>query len=195
MSKSANSQCSLILGGARSGKSAWAEKQARASGLEVVVIATAQAGDAEMAERIALHRQHRPAHWITVEEPLCLADAIRSASRPERIVLVDCLTLWLSNLLGLAGPAPDPWSDAVTPLALPPELVQQRAALLATLPQMPGQVILVANEVGLGVVPLGALTRSFVDEAGRTNQAVAEICSQVVLMVAGLPLALKNSSS
>ena len=168
----------LILGGARSGKSALAERLAQESGHEVVYIATAQAGDAEMMARIAHHRARRPAHWHSVEEPLALAAALRMHARPGRCVLVDCLTLWLSNLLGAEDQA---------------RFAQERHALFDVLPSLTGQVLLVSNEVGLGVVPMGELTRRFVDEAGRLHQALAGQCERVLFVAAGLPLALKGS--
>ena len=168
----------LILGGARSGKSALAERLATESGHEVVYIATAQAHDEEMAARIAHHRAQRPPHWLSVEEPLALAGALQAHARPGRCVLVDCLTLWLSNLLG------HPDSE---------HLKRERDALLHLLPSLKGQVLLVSNEVGLGVVPMGELTRRFVDEAGRLHQLLAAQCERVVLVVAGLPMPLKGS--
>jgi adenosylcobinamide kinase/adenosylcobinamide-phosphate guanylyltransferase len=168
----------LILGGARSGKSALAERLARESGREVVYLATAQAGDGEMAARIAHHRARRPAHWLCVEEPLALAAALRAQARADRFVLVDCLTLWLSNLLGDADPR---------------RFGAERAALLDALPALPGEIALVGNEVGLGVVPLGELSRRFVDEAGRLHQSLAAACERVLLVAAGLPLALKGT--
>jgi len=168
----------LILGGARSGKSALAERLAKASGHEVVYIATAQARDDEMAARIAHHRSGRPASWHSVEEPLALAAALKAHARPGRCVLVDCLTLWLSNLLG----------DEDTT-----RFERERDALLDVMPSLTGQVLLVSNEVGLGVVPLGELSRRFVDEAGRLHQALATQCETVLFVAAGLPLALKGS--
>ena len=168
----------LILGGARSGKSALAEQLAVSSGHDVVYIATAQAHDAEMAARIAHHRTRRPAHWSLVEEPLALADALRAQVRPGRCVLVDCLTLWLSNLLGAAEASC---------------FERECAALLDVFPSLTGQVVLVSNEVGLGVVPLGELTRRFVDEAGRLHQALAQQCERVLFVAAGMPLVLKGS--
>jgi adenosylcobinamide kinase/adenosylcobinamide-phosphate guanylyltransferase len=168
----------LILGGARSGKSALAERLALASAGAVVYIATAQARDGEMAERIAHHRARRPADWACVEEPLALADVLRQHARADRCVLVDCLTLWLSNLLGAA--------DASC-------FERERAALLDTLPQLPGEILLVSNEVGMGVVPLGELSRRFVDEAGRLHQALAAVCDRVIFVAAGLPLTLKGT--
>ncbi|MGC1550742.1 MAG: bifunctional adenosylcobinamide kinase/adenosylcobinamide-phosphate guanylyltransferase [Rhodanobacter sp.] len=168
----------LILGGARSGKSALAEQLALASGREVVYVATAQSRDDEMAERIAHHRARRPAAWRSVEEPLALAATLQAQARADRCVLVDCLTLWLSNLLGETDPSC---------------FERERAALLEVLPSLPGEIVLVSNEVGLGIVPLGELTRRFVDEAGRLHQAIAASCDRVLFVAAGLPLALKGS--
>jgi adenosylcobinamide kinase/adenosylcobinamide-phosphate guanylyltransferase len=145
----------------------------------VVYIATAQPRDGEMADRIAHHRARRPADWACVEEPLALADALRRHARADRCVLVDCLTLWLSNLLGEA--------DA-------PCFERERSALLDTLPQLPGEVLLVSNEVGMGVVPMGELSRRFVDEAGRLHQALAAACDRVIFVAAGLPLTLKGNA-
>jgi adenosylcobinamide kinase / adenosylcobinamide-phosphate guanylyltransferase len=169
----------LILGGARSGKSALALRRAEAfaqSGHAVTWLATAQALDAEMGERIARHRDERPAGWRTVEEPLRLAQALHGLSGANTCVIVDCLTLWLTNLM-LA-------EDAGL-------LERETAALLAALPTLPGELILVANEVGLGIVPDNALARRFRDEAGRFNQAVAALCERVTFVAAGLPLQLK----
>lgn len=178
----------LILGGARSGKSRLAEQRAVDSGLPVTVIATAEAGDEEMAERIRRHRADRPAAWQTVEAPLTLAATLRREAAPERCVIVDCLTLWLANLMAGAEALP----PAASAEALP-RFRQQRGALLATLPTLPGQVILVANEVGLGLVPETPLGRLFRDEAGRLNQAVAALCPRVTFVAAGLPLVMKGS--
>ena len=167
----------LILGGSRSGKSSLAEQRASESGLAVSYLATATAGDEEMAARIAQHRARRPGHWKIVEEPLRLADTLRQHAAPERCLLVDCLTLWLSNLL----------------CANNEELFKgERAALLQALSTLPGRIILVSNEVGMGIVPVGALSRRFSDEAGWLNQEVASICERVTLMVAGLPYPLKT---
>lgn len=168
----------LILGGARSGKSALAERLALASDRDVVYVATAQSRDDEMAERIAHHRARRPAAWRLVEEPLALAATLQAQARADRCVLVDCLTLWLSNLLGETDPSC---------------FERERAALLEVLPSLPGEIVLVSNEVGLGIVPLGELTRRFVDEAGRLHQAIAASCDRVLFVAAGLPLALKGS--
>lgn len=166
----------LILGGARSGKSRHAQERAAASGRPVTVIATARAGDREMAARIAHHQAERPPHWRTVEEPLALADVL-AAAPADHCLLVDCLTLWLLNLLE-AGET---------------EFQSRRQALLATLPRLSGPVLLVANEVGLGIIPMGALSRRFVDEAGRLNQDLARLADQVVFVAAGLPMILKDT--
>lgn len=169
---------SLILGGARSGKSAYAEALARQSGQAVCYIATAEAHDAEMAARIAHHRARRPSGWGFAEAPLQLAQCLQHEAAEGRLLLVDCLTLWLSNLLH-AGDA---------------RFAAEREAFFACLPQLPGQVVLVSNEVGAGIVPLGALSRRFVDEAGRLHQQLAAQCARVVLVVAGLPLYLKGDA-
>jgi adenosylcobinamide kinase/adenosylcobinamide-phosphate guanylyltransferase len=166
----------LILGGARSGKSAFAQRRATASGLDVVYLATAQAGDAEMAERIAHHRAARPGDWGLVEEPLALAAALRAHAAPNRCLLVDCLTLWLSNLLAAGDDA----------------LAAETQALLTALPALPGHVLLVSNEVGQGIVPANPLARRFRDEAGYLHQAVAQCCDRVSFVIAGLPLTLKD---
>jgi adenosylcobinamide kinase/adenosylcobinamide-phosphate guanylyltransferase len=180
----------LILGGARSGKSALAERRALESGLAVTYIATGQAGDAEMARRIAHHRSRRPPHWTLVEEPLHLAATLVDHAAPDRCLLVDCLTLWLTNLLyaGSAARQAEAGDEVNCPL-----LAFETAALLDTLPQLPGRVILVSNEVGLGIVPLGAVTRLYVDDAGRLNQTVARIAQRVTFVAAGLPLELKGA--
>ncbi len=170
----------LILGGARSGKSALAEQRARASGLEVSYIATAEAGDAEMVARVAAHKARRPNRWRLVEEPVTLAAALQQEAAAERCVIVDCLTLWLSNLLGA-----DPAQAELL-------FVRERAALLDALPALPGRIILIGNEVGMGVVPLGPLSRRFCDEAGRLHQDLARLCDRVILTVAGLPHMLKG---
>lgn len=180
----------LILGGARSGKSALAERLARESGKEVVYLATARAGDGEMGARIAHHRARRPAAWRTVEECLGLAEVLRRECTPGRLVLVDCLTLWLTNLM-LSGEEPLPETGELT---LPPGFERERAALLDLFEAgLPGELVLVSNEVGMGIVPLGALTRRFVDEAGRLNQDVAARANRVILVAAGLPLVLKGA--
>ncbi len=170
----------LILGGARSGKSRLAEQLAADSGLAVTYIATSQPLDGEMDQRVRVHRERRPAHWGLVEEPLALADTLQRHAAAGRCLLVDCLTLWLTNLLMLEDSA---------------RLGAERDALLRVLTELPGDLIFVSNETGLGVVPMGELTRRYVDEAGWLHQALAERCERVVLTVAGLPLTLKGTQS
>ena len=167
----------LILGGARSGKSRLALQRAESTGKPVSFIATAQAQDAEMAARIARHQAERPPHWTTIEAPLDLAGAIRAAE--AGCIVVDCLTLWLTNCLC----QPDPAAFDGT-----------RTALLAALAaRRDDELILVSNETGLGIVPLGELTRRFVDEAGWLNQDLAQLADDVVFVAAGLPLVLKGN--
>ncbi|MFC7514475.1 bifunctional adenosylcobinamide kinase/adenosylcobinamide-phosphate guanylyltransferase [Herbaspirillum sp. GCM10030257] len=178
----------LVIGGARSGKSAHAEALATASGKRMIYIATAQAGDAEMASRIAHHRQRRDTAWETMEEPLVLGTAITQWSRPDTVILVDCLTVWLSNLL-FSGQNDYP---DVGPIVPPTAFTIERQSLLDAIANASGDVILVTNEVGMGVVPQGAISRWFVDEAGRLNQAVAALCDRAVFVVAGLPIMLKG---
>lgn len=168
----------LILGGARSGKSRLAERLAGETTLAVTYIATSQPLDNEMHRRVALHRQRRPLDWGLVEEPLALAEVLRAKAASDQCLLIDCLTLWLTNLLLHDDPQ---------------RLTIERQALLDCLGELPGQVIFVSNETGLGVVPMGELTRRYVDEAGLLHQALAERCERVVLTVAGLPLTLKGT--
>ncbi|WHS58973.1 bifunctional adenosylcobinamide kinase/adenosylcobinamide-phosphate guanylyltransferase [Pseudomonas sp. G2-4] len=169
----------LILGGARSGKSRLAEKLAVETGWPVTYIATSQPLDGEMNARVAQHRARRPAEWALLEEPLALARVLRENAAPGHCLLVDCLTLWLTNLLMLDAPE---------------RLNTERDALLDCLAALPGEIIFVSNETGMGVVPLGELTRRYVDEAGWLHQALAERCQRVVLTVAGLPLTLKGTA-
>lgn len=178
----------LIFGGARSGKSLLAEQRAVASGKRVIYLATAQAGDGEMARRITHHRQRRPAHWACVEETLLLAAKLRELAAPDTCILVDCLTLWLTNLL-FAGQAA---AQAEAGLAIEcPLFRQETEAVIELLPALPGHLILVSNEVGWGIVPMHPVSRLFADEQGRLNQRVAAVCDQVTLVAAGLPLTLK----
>ena len=164
----------LVLGGARSGKSRHAEHLAIASGLAPVYVATAQALDGEMAQRIAAHRARRGRAWRTIEEPLDLVGVLQRECAPERIVLVDCLTLWLSNLM-VAGR----------------DVLAESARLVDALPGLAGPVLMVSNEVGQGVVPDNAMARQFVDHAGFLHQGIAERADAVVFMTAGLPHRLK----
>ncbi|WP_250656379.1 bifunctional adenosylcobinamide kinase/adenosylcobinamide-phosphate guanylyltransferase [Alkalimarinus coralli] len=166
----------LILGGARSGKSRLAEQRAKATRQDVLYIATAQAFDREMDERIARHQGDRPAHWGTVEEPVYLARALQSHAAENRTILVDCLTLWLSNLLCM--------DDSVL-------FGKEKQSLLDCVFSLPGHVILVSNEVGQGVIPDNALARRFVDEAGWLHQALAAQCDQVTFVTAGIAQQLK----
>ncbi|MDT3670419.1 MAG: bifunctional adenosylcobinamide kinase/adenosylcobinamide-phosphate guanylyltransferase [Aromatoleum sp.] len=177
----------LILGGARSGKSRLAETLARDSGLPVTVIATAEALDAEMAERIRRHREDRPPAWRVVETPVALAPTLREEAHEGRCVIVDCVTLWLMNLMAGAEGLPAPLAADHLP-----RFLAERTALLDCVPQLPGPILLVANEVGLGLVPETPLGRLFRDEAGRMNQALAAVCEKVTFVAAGLPLRLKG---
>ena len=177
----------LILGGVRSGKSRHAEARAEALGTEVVYIATAQAhGDDAMAGRIAAHRARRPAHWQTVEAPFRPGRAVRAHDAAGRVLIIDCLTLWLTNWLALADGDPE---HGRTP---DDGLAAEREALLAAIEAAEGHLLMVSNETGLGVMPMGALARRFCDEAGTLHQAVAERCERVTWTVAGLAQTLKG---
>ncbi|HYD62250.1 MAG TPA: bifunctional adenosylcobinamide kinase/adenosylcobinamide-phosphate guanylyltransferase [Noviherbaspirillum sp.] len=180
----------FVFGGARSGKSAYAETLAVESGKPVVYVATAQAGDAEMTVRIAHHRARRQAGWTTVEESLSLGCVLEEWCAPDRVVLVDCLTVWLSNLL-FSESREYPEVGHIDP---PERFHNERAALLHAIEQVSGDVIFVSNEVGMGIVPQGAISRWFVDEAGRLNQAVAARCQRAVWVAAGIPLWLKGQA-
>jgi adenosylcobinamide kinase/adenosylcobinamide-phosphate guanylyltransferase len=167
----------FISGGARSGKSRLAEKLAEGFGEQLCYIATGEARDGEMALRIANHRQRRSDAWQTVEEPLRLPEAIRTANGCYRAILVDCITLWITNLLF--------HHDAVEPV-----LAEVRA-LAELFPDMKTPLILVSNEVGMGIVPDNALARSFQDLAGQANQILAEAADEVYVSFSGIPLKLK----
>ena len=169
-----SSDLTLVLGGARAGKSAFAEGLARAWERRVYV-ATAVVTDDEMAERIASHRARRGADWRTVEEPVELAAAVRRESAPGTSLLVDCLTVWLGNLMHHGR-----------------DVEAACEALLESVASAPGPVVLVANEVGLGIVPDNAMARGFRDHAGRLNQAVARLAGRVYFVSAGIPLTLKG---
>ena len=186
----------LVLGGARSGKSTYAQQLAIDSGKTVIYIATAFAGDEEMAQRIKRHQQQRPPEWQVVEERIALAETLKQLASDTTCLLVDCLTLWLTNLLccnegggdKVCGDEEgrDKGCSENTRL-----LQQQRDALLDGFKDLPGDIILVSNDVGMGIIPSGALNRQFVDEAGLLHQALAKQCDRVFLTVAGLPLTLK----
>jgi adenosylcobinamide kinase/adenosylcobinamide-phosphate guanylyltransferase len=167
----------LVLGGARSGKSRYAESVIEAAAAPALYLATAEPRDDEMHDRIRRHRARRGPRWTTLEEPLDLIRCLAREARADRPILVDCLTLWLANLLE-AGRAVE----------------QESASLVEALGALAGPVVLVANEVGLGIVPENALARAFRDHAGRLNQAVAARASRVVFIAAGLPLMLKDQS-
>jgi len=167
----------LVLGGVKSGKSRLAEQIAQQTELEVIYIATATADDNEMQARINKHQQQRPEHWQTVEAPISLAATLQQKCRTDNCVLVDCLTLWLTNLLmnddkGLVD--------------------QEVDALLAILATLPGQIIFVSNETNMGIVPIGEITRQYCDRIGILHQQIAAIFDRVILTVAGLPHVLKG---
>ena len=177
MSKTNPPRATLVLGGARSGKSSYAQRMILgATKSRPLYIATAQALDDEMAERIGRHRADRGTSWDTIEEPLDLAGAL--AANNGRAIMVDCLTLWLSNLLHVEK-----------------DISSERDRLVATVADIAGPVVLIANEVGLGIVPDNALARRFRDEAGWLNQALAQICDRVIFMAAGLPLVMKDETA
>jgi len=169
----------LIIGGARSGKSRLAQEYATVwkarTGGEVIVVATAEETDGAMANRIAHHKSHRPQQWKLVETCLDLTQALIDESRTDNLILVDCLTLWLSNIQ---------LSDRCWK--------QEKQALLLALNKLPGEVIFIGNEVGQGVVPLGELSREFVDESGWLHQSLAKQVDKVTMAIAGLPLVIKS---
>ncbi|GIU36626.1 bifunctional adenosylcobinamide kinase/adenosylcobinamide-phosphate guanylyltransferase [Shewanella hafniensis] len=201
----------LVLGGARSGKSRYGEalvRQYTALGFDACYVATAQALDDEMATRIAKHQAGRTddgIEWQLFEESLALTALLKRLAKPGRVILVDCLTLWLTNQLLASNakvddePAPTEWSGAdlitSTSQASNDEALAnwqaEKTAFVDSLAELEGVVVLISNEVGSGIVPLGELSRQFVDEAGWLNQAVAALADNVTLVVAGLPLALK----
>ncbi|MBV9247072.1 MAG: bifunctional adenosylcobinamide kinase/adenosylcobinamide-phosphate guanylyltransferase [Methylobacteriaceae bacterium] len=167
----------LVLGGARSGKSRFAQTLAEGSGRAPTLIATATAGDEEMRARIERHRADRGNAWSTIEEPIALAKALARATGPRRVVVVDCLTLWLANILHAGGDA-----DAAA------------NELVAVVAELSGPAIFVANEVGWGIVPENAVARRFRDAQGRLNQVMAAACDNLVLVTAGVPRVLKPTA-
>ena len=188
----------LIVGGQKSGKTRRAEQAARDwidadPGHSAVYLATGQAWDAEMRQRIARHQTDRTARvpgMRTVEAPLQLAQALQAHSLAQTLVVVDCLTLWLTNwMMPMEGTQSA--SNSASNQSLTLDWQAQRALLLEVLPQCPGPVVVVGNEIGLGVIPLGREVRAFVDALGTLNQDVAHVCSRATLMAAGLPLQLK----
>lgn len=171
----------LILGGARSGKSAFAEKLATEGGQPVTYIATAQVYDPEFGQRVEHHKNRRPTHWQTVEQPFNLGATLKAHAQAGEVIIVDCLTLWLAQCI-----CPD--CDRPENLSWQHE----RSALLEALPTLAGTILLVSNEVGMGIVPLGEINRQFQDEQGRLNQAIAQLADKVSFVAAGLPLILKG---
>ena len=189
----------LILGGQKSGKTRRAEQAARdwmdaGAGRHAVYLATGQAWDAEMQARIARHQADRALRvpgMHTVEAPLHLGQAMQAHSNAQTLVVVDCLTLWLTNwMMPMQGVEQAASEDQINQ-ALALDWQAQRALFLEVLPQCPGPVVVVGNEIGLGVIPLGREVRAFVDALGTLNQDVARVCSRATLMAAGLPLQLK----
>jgi adenosylcobinamide kinase / adenosylcobinamide-phosphate guanylyltransferase len=166
----------LVLGGARSGKSRHAEGLARRHKGRLVYIATAEITDDEMRLRIERHREDRGEKWMTVEAPLDLVAALQEAAHVSAFILVECITVWINNLIHHQM-----------------DVASQVKRLCAALPEMRGQIVIVTNEVGLGIVPDNSLARAFRDEAGRANQALAEIADEVLFIAAGLPLTLKKT--
>ncbi len=167
----------LILGGARSGKSRYAEKLAYDSSLNLIYLATAEIRDDEMRERVEHHKADRAGRWDTIEEPIEIPKVIQKHSKIDNVILIDCLTIWLSNLME-AGK----------------NLEAGINSLVDTIKDAEGHVILVSNEVGQGIVPANALARTFRDEAGRLNQVIASAADEVISITAGLPLTLKTTS-
>lgn len=170
----------LILGGARSGKSVYAEKLANESNLPVTYIATAQVYDDEFKARVQHHKSRRPANWALIEEPHHLTQTLADLSASNQCLIVDCLTLWLAQWI---CPDCNPPKDSSWQL--------EREEFLRLLQTFSGRIILVSNEVGMGIVPLGEINRQFQDEQGRLNQAVATVANNVTFIVAGLPIKLK----
>lgn len=170
----------LILGGTRSGKSHYAEQLVIHSKKQGIYIATAEAADNEMQQRINRHQQRRPSNWLTVEEPIQLASILLAHNQPKNCLLVDCLTLWLNNILFNRH---NECQESI--------FTQQIQALFHCLAELEAEVIFVSNEVGSGIIPMNALSRRFVDEAGILHQQLAQRCDQVVLVTAGLAQVLK----
>jgi adenosylcobinamide kinase/adenosylcobinamide-phosphate guanylyltransferase len=170
----------LIIGGARSGKSAYAEKLAVKNSGVVTYIATATPSDTEMEARIQHHKMRRPNDWELFECPLKLAELLKAEARKDQTILVDCLTLWMNNQLH-----ENPEQDF--PLLF--------AELIASVQRARAHVIFVTNEVGLGIIPLGNITRQFVDETGRLNQQISHIADEVIFMIAGLPMIVKKEQA
>lgn len=177
----------LILGGARSGKSRYAEQVARQANGEVWYVATGEANDAEMAERIALHRVRRPSEWRTLEAPVNVSEAIDSSDGNPEILLLDCITLLANNVFGREVRDDPPHDDEAEPA-----LMDEIEALLSSHQNSPADWLIVSNEVGLGLVPPFPLGRAYRDALGRANQRLAEAADEVILVVAGQPLLVKS---
>ena len=175
-------QTIFITGGARSGKSVFAEKRAREFGAPLVYLATAQALDSEMAERVRRHRERRGGEWSTIEEPIHLSQALARCDGQYQVILVDCVTLWLSNLLFKYEESVEHCEERIR---------EDLQRLKSTLHGMVTPVILVSNEVGMGIVPDNALARMFRDIAGTTNQTLAGVANEVHAVISGIPLRLK----
>jgi len=174
----------FILGGARSGKSSYAQRLATERGQHVLYVATAEAGDDEMQNRIQAHRAERPAHWTTLEAPLKVGDAILAEAGRAEIILIDCLTLLASNVI---VPLPEPVTDQIATEVLLAEV----NGLLSAYAQSEAEWIIISNEVGLGLVPPYPLGRVYRDALGRANQQIAAAADEVLFMVAGLPMKVK----
>ena len=188
-----SSTITLVLGGARSGKSTWAQQFAEYSNLPVVFLATATAGDAEMTERIVAHQSNRPAGWRTIESAERLATPVRQQARPGELVLIDCLTLWVSNVILSQIGGADP--NTVTGerwLAIERDLIADIADLADLARVMSLSLVLVSNEVGMGIVPPYSLGRRYRDVLGQVNRAAAARADAVILMIAGLPVDLRR---
>ncbi|MFD1198538.1 bifunctional adenosylcobinamide kinase/adenosylcobinamide-phosphate guanylyltransferase [Brucella gallinifaecis] len=170
-----NANITLVLGGARSGKSSYAEKLVENSALQPVYLATGRAFDQEMESRISIHRDRRGNEWKTIEEPLNLVGALAKHARHDSFVLVDCLTLWITNLMMAEQ-----------------NIAAETEALIKALPTLSGPVVFVSNEVGMGIVPENRMAREFRDSAGFLHQAMASVADEVYLLVAGLPLKVKG---
>ncbi|MEJ5083025.1 MULTISPECIES: bifunctional adenosylcobinamide kinase/adenosylcobinamide-phosphate guanylyltransferase [unclassified Ochrobactrum] len=170
-----NAKTTFVLGGARSGKSSYAEKLVEGTGLQPVYLATGRAFDTEMESRISIHRNSRGDEWQTVEEPLDLVGALQKHAGHDRFVLVDCLTLWITNLMMAER-----------------DIAAETETLVTALPQLSGQVVFVSNEVGLSIVPENRMAREFRDHAGFLHQAVASVADEVYFIAAGLPLKMKG---
>ncbi len=172
----------LILGGIKSGKSRLAESLAssieRESGSSIIYLASSHTNDTEMQTRVKKHQASRPSHWQTIEEPLLLADTLQKNSNKNTCLLIDCLTLWITNLLMQEDES---------------MLTKEVEKLITILPSLPGDIIFVSNETSMGIIPLGELTRRFCDETGLLHQKIASHCDRVILTVAGLPHTLKGT--